>query len=322
MGYYKAATGGRASHCEAASGIGATTGRGFMVENMLSHLTILWLTVLGGVIGSFLNVVIYRLPRGMSLIEPPSHCPTCKQPIRWRDNVPVFGWMLLRGRCRSCKAAVSMRYPAVEATTAAVFGLLGAVEYVSGGMNLPDRPVELIEGVFVTGRSGVQLYGIYAYHLLLLCTLLCAVLIEFDGKPLPVRLFVPAWAVGLAAPVAWPHLHPVAAFGGFLQGPAAGLVDGLTGAAVGVVLGLAAWRAWRNKKQTGMIFAAGCTGLFLGWQAVLVLSLVSATVQLFAMLLGRRWPSVRRIPPAAWLASATLVWIIAWAPLVQGWNSG
>jgi len=74
----------------------------------------------GAVIGSFLNVVAYRLPRRESLVTPASRCPSCEAPIKPYDNVPVFGWLLLRGRCRACRAPISPRYPAVEALTAAL----------------------------------------------------------------------------------------------------------------------------------------------------------------------------------------------------------
>jgi leader peptidase (prepilin peptidase) / N-methyltransferase len=77
--------------------------------------------VLGLLVGSFLNVVIYRLPRGESLARPASRCPSCETPIKPYDNVPVVSWLLLRGRCRKCGAAISARYPLVEALTAAVF---------------------------------------------------------------------------------------------------------------------------------------------------------------------------------------------------------
>lgn len=74
--------------------------------------------VSGAVIGSFLNVVAYRLPRRESLVTPGSRCPSCDTPIKPYDNVPVLGWLLLRGRCRSCRARISIRYPAIEALTA------------------------------------------------------------------------------------------------------------------------------------------------------------------------------------------------------------
>lgn len=76
----------------------------------------------GLLIGSFLNVVAHRVPAGMSLLHPPSSCPRCDSPIRARDNVPVFGWVFLRGRCRDCAEPISVRYPLVETGTAALFG--------------------------------------------------------------------------------------------------------------------------------------------------------------------------------------------------------
>jgi leader peptidase (prepilin peptidase)/N-methyltransferase len=80
--------------------------------------------VFGLIVGSFLNVVIHRLPRGESLSWPGSHCVHCQTPIRWFDNLPVLSWLVLRGRCRSCGAAISLRYPAVELVTGALFAVL------------------------------------------------------------------------------------------------------------------------------------------------------------------------------------------------------
>ena len=74
--------------------------------------------LLGAIIGSFLNVCIYRLPRQESVAWPGSHCPACGQAIRWHDNIPFIGYLLLRGRCRACKGAIALRYPAVEALNA------------------------------------------------------------------------------------------------------------------------------------------------------------------------------------------------------------
>lgn len=77
--------------------------------------------LLGAAVGSFLNVVAYRLPRGESLVAPGSRCPACETPIAGRDNVPVLSWLFLRGRCRNCGEHISARYPIIEALTAAVF---------------------------------------------------------------------------------------------------------------------------------------------------------------------------------------------------------
>src|SRR5271165_3466250 len=76
--------------------------------------------VLGAIVGSFLNVVAYRLPRHESLLIPASHCPHCGSPVKPYDNIPILSWLLLRGRCRGCRARISPRYPLVEALTAAL----------------------------------------------------------------------------------------------------------------------------------------------------------------------------------------------------------
>ncbi|HVF67649.1 MAG TPA: prepilin peptidase, partial [Pyrinomonadaceae bacterium] len=77
----------------------------------------------GALIGSFLNVVIHRVPRDESIAFPASHCPSCGTAIRPYDNIPVVSWAVLRGRCRSCRAPISARYPAVELLTAVLFAL-------------------------------------------------------------------------------------------------------------------------------------------------------------------------------------------------------
>ena len=87
--------------------------------------------VLGLVIGSFLNVVLYRVPRHMSIARPPSACPNCGAHVRWFDNVPVLSWAVLRGRCRDCKHPISIRYPLIELATGALFA--GVALALGGG---------------------------------------------------------------------------------------------------------------------------------------------------------------------------------------------
>jgi leader peptidase (prepilin peptidase)/N-methyltransferase len=89
--------------------------------------------VLGACVGSFLNVVVYRLPRGESLVRPASRCPKCGHSIRWYDNVPIASWIALRGRCRDCRAAISSRYAVVEAIVAFMFVLLAVAGPISSG---------------------------------------------------------------------------------------------------------------------------------------------------------------------------------------------
>jgi leader peptidase (prepilin peptidase)/N-methyltransferase len=105
-------------------------------------LALLPATLFGLVIGSFLNVVAHRLPSGMSLATPGSHCPSCSAPVRPWDNVPVLSWVLLRGRCRSCSAAIAPRYPIVEALTAILFAAVVAV-------HLHDTPMLVLGLVLV-----------------------------------------------------------------------------------------------------------------------------------------------------------------------------
>lgn len=86
-----------------------------------SVIPLLIVFILGAAVGSFLNVVVYRLPEGLSLLYPPSRCPRCETRLKPYDNVPVFGWLWLKGKCRSCKLPIAARYPMVEFTTGCLF---------------------------------------------------------------------------------------------------------------------------------------------------------------------------------------------------------
>jgi leader peptidase (prepilin peptidase) / N-methyltransferase len=130
------------------------------------------LAALGGlVVGSFLNVVAYRLPLGESLVAPGSRCPSCGTPIKPYDNVPVVGWLLLRGRCRSCRRAISARYPLVEALTAVLAVAVVLVKH---------SPRDLILG------------------LVLVAVLVPISLIDFDQRVIPNKITLPAAIMALA----------------------------------------------------------------------------------------------------------------------------
>ncbi len=88
--------------------------------------------VLGALVGSFLNVVIYRLPEGLSIVTPPSACPQCHHRLAWYDNVPVFGWLWLSGRCRYCRMQISKQYPIIEALCALLFFAMFWANYLAG----------------------------------------------------------------------------------------------------------------------------------------------------------------------------------------------
>jgi leader peptidase (prepilin peptidase)/N-methyltransferase len=265
-----------------------------------------------------LNVVVYRLPLGMSLIRPGSHCPACKRPIRWHDNIPVLGWFFLGGRCRDCRARISFRYPLVEAIAAGMFLAVGWAEGFSAGMNLPARWIPVDSGWLLRPLYWGEVWAVVAYHLLLLCTLLSAGLIEYDGHRPPARLMAPALVVGLLAPLAWPQLRPVPLHAAWTA-PWAGLADGAAGLVAGLGLGLALWYTVGPRSQRSLLWAPACVGLFLGWQAAVVLGLVGAVLHAIVGLAGRSRQQARRVFFGLILTAVALAWILAWEPLARQW---
>lgn len=285
---------------------------------------------LGASIGSFMNVVVYRLPAGLSLVHPGSRCPQCKTPLAARDNIPIFGWLWLRGRCRYCGLPISARYPLVESLVACMFALLAASGPLAGGANLPGfanrTPVE--EAI------DWPLWGVYGYHLFLLCGLICAALTEFDGHRSLPRLALPLFFVGAIGPLFWPELHPVSSGlvsdeSLMLQPWLAGIVDSLAGLGAGILLALAAWPATRERATASvnrpyfslpnLAIAFSCTGLFLGWQAVSVLASLAPLGQLILAIISRVWPAARRIGWIATLAPLTFGWLLFWRALETDW---
>jgi leader peptidase (prepilin peptidase)/N-methyltransferase len=125
-----------------------------------STLTVVALVVLGGmglIVGSFLNVVIYRVPQGLSIVRPGSACPSCGTPISARDNIPVLSWLILRARCRSCGTTISARYPLVELAT-------GALWVGLGWWAIGDSIDPLLPLLLVLGSAGVALTMIDIDH--------------------------------------------------------------------------------------------------------------------------------------------------------------
>jgi leader peptidase (prepilin peptidase)/N-methyltransferase len=108
----------------------------------------------GLAIGSFLNVVVHRVPRGESVVSPPSHCPHCEMLIRDRHNVPVLGWLVLRGRCYDCAAPISARYPIVEALTGVLFAAAGAA--LAGHATLIPAALWLVAVIVVEAGVAVD----------------------------------------------------------------------------------------------------------------------------------------------------------------------
>lgn len=192
--------------------------------------------------GSFLNVVIYRLPRGESVAFPASHCPTCGTPIRVIDNLPVLGWLMLRGRARCCKSPISPRYPLVEL----LGGLLGGALIQVAVLTLPpDTP--LWQGLLL-----------FAVELALGLALIAAAFIDLSHMYLPDSLTLSGAALGLLSV----PLRPGASFPDSLLGAAVGflvvwvpfdvlhrLVRGKTGMGLGdakLVMLAGAWFGWQG----------------------------------------------------------------------------
>jgi leader peptidase (prepilin peptidase)/N-methyltransferase len=275
-----------------------------------------WLLALGGAVGSFLNVVVYRLPAGLSLAWPGSHCPKCKHPIRWYDNMPVIGWFALGGRCRDCHLPISFRYPLVEALTALLYLALGLTELWGRAGNLPTRPVLVTGGLAFPPLGFGELAGILAYHLLLLCVLLAATLIQYDGYTVPGRLVIPVLAVGILGPMMWPNLRPVPALSSLNNGMA-GFTDGVAGGVAGLLAGIMLGSTAPVRLRGGTVALLGCVGVFLGWQAIVVLAPLGVLGQLLTRGLVAIYRPAEGTPPLVWIALGALGWILLWRPLVE-----
>lgn len=150
-----------------------------------------WFFVLGSAIGSFLNVVIYRTPLGISLISERSRCPVCFTDIAGKDNIPILGWIRLNGRCRTCSCEISGRYPFIEFLCGLFFLLFFYVELISGGANIPLRPVNTYTGiVWIIFYTKWDLIIYYLFHMSILSTLLAWAMMQFDGHRIPRRSVV------------------------------------------------------------------------------------------------------------------------------------
>ncbi len=316
--------------------------------------TAAWFFVLGSVLGSFLNVVIYRLPRRVKLSTPPSQCPNCGTPICRRDNLPIVSWLRLRGRCRACQVRIPSRYPLVEALVGATFLALLYVELLSGGRNLPVRTPNVYVGViWIIWYTKWELIGIYLFHCCLLCLVLASVLMVRDGFLLPRRLFAFGIVLSLTVSAAFPDVHPVplavasaATLGrpaGIIGIPAiklphlwasapdqfGGLADGVCGLIIGLILGLLlpfgeVESATRRRSLRNVPAMTALVGAFLGWQAAVSVCLMTAMSGMVLKAgVARSVPSTGLIRFETLAAFATFLQVFCWKSLdsVSGWPS-
>ena len=254
--------------------------------------------VLGLAVGSFLNVVVYRVPAGMSIVRPHSACPGCGHEIAARDNVPVVSWLLLRGRCRSCRAGISPRYPLVE--------LAGAVAVV--GVAVWSAPsLAAATGTAAIVAAVLQLLA-YAY---LAAISIALALIDIDVHRLPNPIVLPAYAVGAML------------LGGaaLLRGDVTALVRIAAGAAV--LFAFYALLAFIKPGGMGLgdVKLAGVLGLYLGYHgwASLVVGWFAAFLLggLFsvALLVGGRAGRKTQVPFGPWMLLGAWVGIVLGDPI-------
>jgi leader peptidase (prepilin peptidase)/N-methyltransferase len=242
--------------------------------------------IFGLLIGSFLNVVIYRLPRGQSLVTPPSTCPGCGTRIRPIDNIPVLSWLMLGGKCHKCRAPISVQYPIVELATGVLFAL---VTWLT-----PAGP--LLAARLVLVLILIVLFGIDLHH-----------------QILPNVITLPGIAIGflfsLVGPPGW-----ISSVIGILLG--GGILYGIA----------AVYYLVRREEGLGMgdVKMLAMIGAFLGWQAVLVTLILSsfagALVGIGIIVLTKG--SMRlALPFGTFLAVGALAAMLVGEPLVT-WYSG
>jgi leader peptidase (prepilin peptidase)/N-methyltransferase len=252
----------------------------------MNVLVAVFLAAVGLAIGSFLNVCIYRLPRHESLSFPASHCTSCQRPLDWFENIPVIGWLALRGRCRTCGDAISSMYPIVEAITAAVF---------------------------VTGYAIYGLTPLLAVRLLFACAMIVLFAIDLQHRILPNAITLPGVIAGLLFSLLLPP--------GWLSS----LVGVLVGGGILYVIGEAYYR-WRGVEGLGMgdVKMLAMIGAFLGWQlTLLTLVMASLAGSIIGVLLiaTRRGSMQYALPFGTFLAVGALIAAVVGDPIVSWYAS-
>lgn len=201
--------------------------------------------ILGLAVGSFLNVVIWRVPRGESIVSPPSGCPACGHRIRWRDNIPVVSWLTLQGRCRDCDKPISLRYPLVEVLTGLLFAGVAAWAVARTPVGLPELPATSLTATLLTLAAFLYLAAISV----------ALTLIDLDTHKLPNKIVLPAYVVGGA----------LLAASSILSGDWGQLLRAAIAMAVMFVAYLIMALAYPGGMGLGDVKLAGALGIYLGW---------------------------------------------------------
>jgi leader peptidase (prepilin peptidase) / N-methyltransferase len=243
--------------------------------------------IFGALVGSFLNVCIYRMPRSESVVSPPSHCPNCSYNIRWYDNIPVFSYLLLRGKCRGCGARISLRYPLVEMLN----GLLTLAIFLRFGPTLAF-PV-----------------------LLLFCSALVVItFIDIEHQIIPDEISLTGIVVGFACSFFLSGLGWVNSLLGILLG----------GGSLLLVAYAYQWLTGKEGMGGGDIKLLAMMGAFLGWKAIAFIifasSLVGSVVGISLMLIQKK-DSKLAIPFGPYLAFGALLYIFCGHQLIHWYLS-
>ncbi|MER3390267.1 MAG: prepilin peptidase [Microcella sp.] len=258
--------------------------------------------VLGAAVGSFLNVVIHRVPAGLSVVHPPSACPVCSSPVRAYDNIPVLSWLILRAQCRDCGAPISARYPLVELGCAVAFV---GVAVALGPQWVPDLLfADLLAQLIVLGAL-----------LYLAAISIALAAIDLDVHRLPNLIVLPAYLVGAVALTA-----AAIATGDLVSVSRAAAGAGIL-FAVYLVLALVAPRGM----GMGDVKLAGVLGLFLGWFGWDALAVGSLAAFLLGgiygviLILARRARRTTGIPFGPWMLAGAWVGILFGEPIARGY---
>jgi leader peptidase (prepilin peptidase) / N-methyltransferase len=263
-----------------------------------------FLGVFGALIGSFLNVVIYRVPAKKSIVSPPSACGNCGHHIRAYDNIPLISWLVLRGRCRDCGSKISARYPLVELGTALFFGVVAV-------WGIPQ--------VLVAGSEFDALgVGIELVALLYLAAISVALaMIDIDTHKLPNSIVLPAYGVGAV----------LLSASSILTGSSGSLVSALIGAAALFFVYFALFFFVPGGMGFGDVKLAGVLGLFLGylgWGPLIVGALgafLLGGIFSIVLLVSRRGTGKSKVPFGPWMLGGAWLGIFAGAPIASWYLS-
>ncbi len=291
-----------------------------------------WFFAVGSSIGSFLNVVAYRLPRRLPWIGS-SMCPYCNVPIQPRDNIPVLGWIVLRGRCRACRLPISARYPTYELLAGLTFLAIYLVEVWTRGANLPQeagRTSDLFS--MLVGTVDWETMALGLFHCAILSVLLCVAMIQLSGQQVPIQMTLVGCALTILVSTCFPVLivapwgtspkhvyHPV----GHLDALATGLAGALAGFALGrftqpalFPLAHPRWLSSHPASYEGLTWCCSWAliGSAVGWQGVFSTGLWSLPLLAIAEPKRRRarWETPSWVP-TAWLGTAMLIHLSLWS---------